>query len=174
MGKTDTKSTKLEHKNTKNQTPQSSADPNARFDRDVLIIHCITMKFSEKESLAYLASRNHKIKRAQYYEDKKRIEDSATHKAYKIAAENGLIEQHMLRISQLETIEREHWQNYHQEKAGLKRSLILEKITALQPYISSAYDYVKQIIKEQAEMQERLARANHAKKPEQTPQVVST
>lgn len=168
MGKTDKKSTKLEGKKPKKQTPKSIDDPNARFDRDILIIHCMTMKFSEKEALAYLASRNHNIKRAQYYEDKQRIVDSATHKAYKVAAENGLIEQHMHRIQQLETIEREHWQNYHQEKAGLKRSLILEKITALQPFISSAYDYVKQIIKEQAELQMRLAKANQSTPAEST------
>jgi len=165
MGKTDKTSAKLEQKKAKKQTPTPNQDQLKLIDRDILIIQCLTMKFSEKEALAYLASRNHKIKRAQYYEDKKRIEDSAIHRAYKIAAENGMIEQHMYRINQLETIEREHWQNYHLEKAGLKRSLILEKITALQPYISSAYDYVQEIIKEQADLQERLAKSNKKKLP---------
>jgi hypothetical protein len=119
------------------------------------------MRFSETEALNYLKSKGHNIKRTQYYMDKERLEDSITHKAYKLAAENGLIEQHMHRIQQLETIEREHWQNYQLEKTGLKRSLILEKITILQPYISSAYDYTKQIIKEQAEIQKKLAPKNN-------------
>lgn len=157
MGKRDTKSQKTAQKTSIKDTAIPTKDQLLQSDRDVLVIHCMAMKLSEKESLAYLASRNHKIGRAQYYRDLKRLQEAVTHKAFKIAAENGLIEQHMNRIDQLETIEREHWQNYHREKNPLRKSIILEKVTSLQPYISSAYDYVKEIIKEQAELQTRLA-----------------
>ena len=158
------------HKKCGNQEQKKASKRTfSRFDRDTIIIHCMTMRLSEAESLAYLEAHGHKIKRSAYYEDRKRLEESVIHKAYKIAAENGLIEQHMQRINQLETIEREHWQNYHREKAPLKKSIILEKITVLQPYLSSAYDYVKQIIKEQAEVQARLAKTNQEPRQPVTP-----
>lgn len=157
----DKKSTPHAQNNSKEQTLSKSNDQS--FDRDTLIIRCLTMRYTEKEALAYLKSKGNGIKRDQYYKDKARLQDSVIHKAYKFAAENGLIEQHWKRIDTLETAEAEHWQNYRKEKQPFKKSCILEKITALQPFIASAYDYVKEIIKTQAEIQQKIADASKPK-----------
>ena len=127
------------------------------FDRETLIIHCIAMKLTEAEALAYMRVHGHPIKRTQYYEDKKKIEESTFTKANQIA-NGGLLEQHMERIRSLETIEHEMWINYHKEKSPLRRVLILDKVKELQPYISAAYDYTKVLIAEQAKLQSIIQR----------------
>jgi len=69
-----------------------------------------------------------------------------------------MFEQHMMRIHTLETIEKEQWINYHTETKPILKSTILERIQNLQVYLSSDYDYIRAIIKNQEELQLVIAK----------------
>lgn len=145
---------KRKRKNVKQDSP-------GKLDREICIIHCIAAKLSETEALTYLDSRGHHIERATYYSEKKKIEERRSNLGHKLAA-GGLFEQHMIRIENLEEIEREFWINYHREPNPFRKSVILEKIQNIQPFISSTYDYIKEIMLEQA----KLENTSYAKEPE--------
>jgi len=123
-----------------------------------LILRCIVMRFTEKESLAYIKANYKNIESTRYYEIKKEITDKILAEGYKITSKNGLFEQHMMRIHTLETIEKEQWINYHTETKPYLKSAILERIQNLQVYLSSAYDYIRAIIKNQEDLQLIIAK----------------
>ncbi len=129
-----------------------------KIELEQLILRCVVMRFSEKESLAYIKSNGKNIETTRYYEIKKEINDKVILEGYKITSENGMFEQHMLRIHTLETIEKEQWVNYHTETKPFLKSAILERIQNLQVYLSSAYDYIRAIIKNQEELQLVIAK----------------
>ncbi len=111
-----------------------------------LALHTIVMKLSEKESLAYFETHDHKIKSTKYYELKKSLKNGTEKQAHNIAS-FGLLEQHMKRINNLETIEFEQWECYKKEESENKKSQSLERIGNLQPYISAAYDATRKVSK---------------------------
>lgn len=129
-----------------------------KSELEQLILRCIVMKLSEKESIEYLKSYGKKIESSRYYEIKKEINDKVISEGYKITSQNGLFEQHMMRIHTLETIEVEQWKKYREEPKPFLQSAILERIQNLQVYLSSAYDYIRAIIKNQEELQLVIAK----------------
>lgn len=124
-----------------------------KAELEQLILRTIVMKFTEKEALAYIKSNYKPIESTRYYEIKKAINDKIISEGYHITSKNGLFEQHMMRIHTLETIEKEQWINYHTETKPILKSAILERIQNLQVYLSSAYDYIRAIIKNQEDLQ---------------------
>lgn len=84
MAKADKKSSTASKKTQKNRhVPQ---DDNGKLDREVCIIHCIAAKLTEVESLSYMKSRGHKMERATYYHEKKKIEQRREKIGHKLAA----------------------------------------------------------------------------------------
>lgn len=146
---------KPENKSTK--LVLSKRDQN-NVELEQLILRCIVMRFTEKESLDYIKSNDKSIESTRYYEIKKSLNDKINSEGYKITSKNGLFEQHMMRIRTLETIEREQWLNYHKEEKPILKSSILERITTMQVYLSSAYDYIRSIIKSQEDLQLVIAK----------------
>ena len=124
-----------------------------KAELEQLILRCIVMRFSEKESLAYIADNYKKIESTRYYEIKRTLADKLVEEGYRITSKNGLYEQHMMRIQTLETIEKEQWKQYKAESKPFLKSSILERIQNLQVYLSSAYDYIRAIIKNQEDLQ---------------------
>ena len=118
----------------------------------------MVMKFSEKESLVYIKANYKAIETSRYYEIKKLINGKIISEGYKITSKNGLFEQHMMRIHTLETIEAEQWKKYREEPKPFLQSAILERIQNLQVYLSSAYDYIRAIIKNQEDLQLVIAK----------------
>ncbi len=129
-----------------------------RAELEQLILRCIVMRLSEKEALAYIADNHTGIESTRYYEIKRTLADKLVEEGYRITSKNGLYEQHMMRIQTLETIEKEQWKNYKSEVKPILKSAILERITSLQVYISSAYDYTRAIIKNQEDLQLTIAK----------------
>jgi len=62
----------------------------------------------------------------------------------------------MERIDNLITIQQEQWTCYNTEKDNNKRSIILERIANMQPYISAAYDATRKIMEKQAELKKLI------------------
>jgi len=158
-------SKKAEEKSTKIIIPTNQDENRAELEQ--LILRCIVMRYSEKESLAYIADSYKKIESTRYYEIKKTLADKLVEEGYKITSKNGLFAQHMMRIQTLETIEKEQWKNYKAEPKPFLKSAILERIQNLQVYLSSAYDYIRAIIKNQEDLQLIIAK-HGAKKLELT------
>ena len=144
----------------KNSTLQIiSKNESNKIELEQLILRTIVMKFTEKEALAYInANKSKPVQSSRYYQVKRDISDKITQEGYKITSKNGLFEQHMMRIRTLETIEKEQWVNYHREEKPMLKSAILERITNLQVYLSSAYDYIRAIIKNQEDLQLVIAK----------------
>lgn len=135
----------------------SKRDQN-KAELEQLILRCIVMKFSEKESLAYIKTNYKSIESTRFYAIKKTLSDRILEEGYHITSKNGLFEQHMMRIQTLEAIEKEQWINYREEVKPFLKSAILERIQNLQVYLSSAYDYIRAIIKNQEDLQLIIAK----------------
>ena len=116
-----------------------------------LVIHTKAMRLNLIESLVYLRSRGYDIADRTYYKYKEKIESGTWDRAEYIA-KGGLLEQHMQRIDNLETIEHEQWLSLNMEHNPNNRSQILERITVLQPYITAMYDYTRAIMEKQTEL----------------------
>ncbi len=129
-----------------------------KAELEQLILRCLVMRFSEKEALAYIADNHKSIESTRYYEIKRTLADKLVEEGYRITSKNGLYEQHMMRIQTLETIEKEQWKLYKSEPKPYLKSSILERITTLQVYLSSAYDYIRAIIKNQEDLQLTIAK----------------
>jgi hypothetical protein len=107
----------------------------------------MAMTLSEKESIKYLQDRGFKISRAYYFKLQKQIKESKFDRLSLIAKE-GFVNQHLERITQLETINQEYWKLYRETKDTFKKALILEKIAELQTYISPYYEASKWIMED--------------------------
>ncbi|MBC8549891.1 MAG: hypothetical protein H8D23_09580 [Candidatus Brocadiales bacterium] len=117
-----------------------------------LVLHTICMRMSEREALVYLQTRNHKMGVNKYYNLKEEIKTAKVKTLQDIALHDGLIEQHLDRIHNLEVIEHELWLTFNQEPDNYKRANILTKIAEMQPYISGAYDMTRVIMEKQVEL----------------------
>lgn len=109
------------------------------------------MRLAPAEAIAYIRARNVKISGRTYFKYKKEIEESTWQKAEDIA-KGGLLEQHIQRIDNLETIEHEQWVALNLARNPNVRSQILERIAVLQPYITAMYDSTRMIMEKQAEL----------------------
>ena len=124
-----------------------------------LVLHTICMRMSEREALVWLIVRKHKMGAKKYYKIKQEIKDSKKETLENIALHDGLMEQHLDRIKNLETIEHEMWLSLNQEGIPTRRVMILSHIAELQPYISGAYDMTRVIMEKQVELKLGFAKA---------------
>ena len=67
----------------------SNRDEN-KAELEQLILRCIVMRFSEKESLTYIADNYKKIESTRYYEIKKTLADKHVEEGYRITSKTGL------------------------------------------------------------------------------------
>ncbi len=116
-----------------------------------LVIHTKAMRLNTAESLVYIRTRGIDIAERTYFKYKEKVDSSTWDRAESIA-KGGLLEQHMQRIDNLETIEHEQWLSLNMEKNPNNRSQILERIAVLQPYITAMYDYTRAIMEKQTEL----------------------
>lgn len=126
-----------------------------RHDKEQIVLSTKIMRMTLNEALEYCRSKGYKINKDYYYEILRNIEQSTDAKAVAIAKKDFLT-QHMTRISQLETVEREMWINYQKEEQPFRKSMILEKIANLQPFITGAYESTVIVMEKQAEMKSKI------------------
>jgi hypothetical protein len=105
------------------------------------------MKLSENESLAYLKDKGFEISAMHFYRLKKNIQQSRFDRL-NLIAKSQFVDQHLVRIDQLELINQEMWSLYRNEKDNFKRVLILEKIAELQTHISPYYDASRYVMEQ--------------------------
>jgi hypothetical protein len=107
----------------------------------------MAMCLSEKESMQYLHDRGFKISVQHFYRLKKSIQQSRFDRL-NLIAKHGFVDQHLERIDQLESVNKEYWKLYNDEKDNFKKALILEKIAELQTYISPYYDASRYVMEQ--------------------------
>ena len=114
-------------------------------DVEICMVHTMVMRLSEKESLAYLKANGFEIASPTYYKYKAKIKGSANNRKFELMRE-GLWEQHLERIDQLETILKLSWENFHREKDAYKKQRILDSIAAIQPMLSAYYQATQTVL----------------------------
>lgn len=110
-----------------------------------LIIQCMAMNLSEKDTLELLARKGFKISRAYYFKLQKQIKNNRRDRLSLIAKEK-FVDQYLERIDQLETIQKEQWSLYSNEPSNFKKSEILVNIASLQDQISNYYDHCQYVL----------------------------
>lgn len=118
-------------------------------DTERFIVHCVRMRFTEQQSLAYLKANSIDISRTWFYRIKGRLEAQKLSRLYEVA-KIGFVDQHLERIDQLEIIQQEMWKLYHLEQGPFKKACILEKIANVQPYLSAYYEATKMVVETNA------------------------
>lgn len=113
-------------------------------DRERLVLDCKRMRLKENEALAYLKANGHGISEATYYRIKGRLEAEKLKRLHFYAA--TFDDQHLERIETLEWIEQEMIKCSVIEQNPLKKTMILEKIANLQPYLSAYCEATKEVI----------------------------
>ena len=122
-------------------------------DSEILVMQTTVMKLNEQESLAWI--RSHQTSRQKpmeirtFYRIKGKLK-SLTDKRKFDLQKQGLWEQHLERIDQLETILKFSWQNYHRTTDPMNKQRILESITAIQPLLSAYYGASQEVIETDA------------------------
>ena len=129
-------------------------------DAEILVVHTMIMRLSEKESLEYLKTKGHEIKLRTLQKAKKKIRDSANQRKFELAR-NGLWEQHLERLDQLETILKLAWENYNLEKEPFKRVKILEIISSIQPLLSRYYSDSQAVVVNDTELKKTIQLTNN-------------
>jgi hypothetical protein len=113
----------------------------------------IVMKLNEQESLAWI--RSHQTSRQKpmevrtFYRIKGKLKSMADKRKFDLQKQ-GLWEQHLERIDQLETILKFSWQNYHRTNDPLNKQRILESITSIQPLLSAYYGASQEVMESDA------------------------
>ncbi len=110
------------------------------------------MRLTEKESLAWLKTHGHPMEKSKFYQIKAHIKGSAEKRKYELAKE-GLWEQHLERIDQLETALKLAWQNYHREQDPSRKVRILETIVNIQPLLSMYYQASQKVVEHDVKKQ---------------------
>ena len=111
------------------------------------VIECMCLNLAEKHALQYLDDRGFKISPAEFYRIKNEIK-SNTQQRLNLIASTEFLEQHISRLDNLKTIEKELWNNYHLQKDPTKRANILMQIAELQTYLSSYYDSTRYVLQQ--------------------------
>ncbi len=112
------------------------------------------MKFNEVESLAWINShlpkKAKKMEARTFYRIKGRLKATTDKRKFDLQKQ-GLWEQHLERIDQLETILKFSWQNYHRSETPVARQRILDSISAIQPLLSAYYSASQEVIEHDAQ-----------------------
>jgi hypothetical protein len=107
-----------------------------------LVMRCMVMRLTEKESLEYFKEQGYEISSRQFYRIKKNIRESRFERLSEIA--KGFIDHHLQRMDTLELVNYEMWRKY---RAGDYKALdALSKIAEAQPLISNYYDASKMVM----------------------------
>lgn len=114
-------------------------------DRERSVVETIRMRLPEKLALAHIKGSGFKMSAATWYREKNRLKQNQLQRLHYIAAV-GFEEQHLERIDQLELIQKEMWLNYYRCTDPYKKTIILEKIANVQPFLSQCYDATKEIV----------------------------
>ena len=118
-------------------------------DTQILVMQSIVMKLNESESLAWIHShqpnKKKPINRATYYRIKAKLKATCETRKFELQKQ-GLWEQHLERIDQLETILKFSWQNYHRTNDPIQRQKILDSICNIQPLLSTYYSASQEVI----------------------------
>ena len=124
------------------------------IDREICILHCVTMRLTTAECLIYMDTHGHEMAEKTYFTNKRKFLEKYNQRAEDIVGYD-LLEQHMKRIDNLLTIEHELWQLYNILKAKdpFQASSVLGKLTVVQAYIASAYGMTAHIIAKQKSLQ---------------------
>ena len=107
------------------------------------------MRLSEKESLSWVKTHGQEMEKSTFYKIKAQVKGSADKRKFELTKE-GLWEQHLERIDQLETALKLTWQNYHREKDPSKKVRILETVVNMQPLLSMYYQASQKVIQHDA------------------------
>jgi len=122
-------------------------------DSEILVMQTTVMKLNEQESLAWI--RSHQTSRQKpmeirtFYRIKGKLKSLTDTRKFDLQKQ-GLWEQHLERIDQLETILKFSWQNYHRTTEPMNKQRILESITAIQPLLSAYYGASQEVIETDA------------------------
>jgi hypothetical protein len=116
-----------------------------------LVMRCMVMRLTERESLEYFKEQGYEISSRQFYRIKKNIRESRFERLSEIA--KGFIDHHLQRMDTLELVNYEMWRKY---RAGDYKALdALSKIAEAQPLISNYYDATKLVVEDhQAKIRE--------------------
>jgi hypothetical protein len=113
-------------------------------DTERLVLDCKTMRLKENEALAYLKLNGKEIAPATFYRVKARLEAEKLKRLHFYAARFD--DRHLERIERLEWVEQEMIRCAVIEQDPYKKSVILERIANLQPYLSAYDEATKDVI----------------------------
>ena len=107
-------------------------------DSEKAVVQTLVMRLNLREALEYLKNTGFDISERTYFRYKKKVESMKWERLKHYA--NLFTSQHLKRIDRLELIEQLMWKCFEDEKSPFKRTIILEKIASVQPFISNYYD----------------------------------
>lgn len=117
-------------------------------DKQSLVLRTRLMRLPVAKALAVMEIHKYPMKRSAYFDNLKKIKKMRHNRLIHIA-KSGMEDRHLLTLDTLEMCEAEYWENYIKEGDPLKKSIILDKIVQLQPWISSYVDESQDIIEKQ-------------------------
>lgn len=114
----------------------------------------MVMRLNEADSLAWIHAHQENVKkkmdRRRFYRIKGKLKSTTEKRKFELQKQ-GLWEQHLERIDQLETAIKFSWENYHREQNPTRRQKILDSIVAIQPLLSTYYAATQEVIEHDAE-----------------------
>ena len=127
----------------------------------------IIMKLNEPESLAWIRSHQTNKKKPMevrsFYRIKGTLKSTTDKRKFELQKQ-GLWQQHIERIDQLETILKFSWQNYHRTNEPMNKQKILESITAIQPLLSAYYSASQEVM--ELDAQKDIQNPRHISNPQ--------
>jgi len=117
-------------------------------DKQTLVLRTKIMRLPLAEALEVMRRHNYKMKRSAYFDNLRKIKLMRHDRLIHIA-KSGMEDRHLETLDTLQICEAEFWLNYKKETDNYKRSLILDKIVQLQPWLSTYIDESQDIIEKQ-------------------------
>lgn len=142
-------------------------------ERQQLVLQCVRMRLMDNEALVYLQAHGFTISRATYQRDKHKI-NATKFKRLAILARGGFEDEHLARIDICEMGQRELFLNYIRETNPFRRSIIMEKIIALQPYISSYYEATKTMMEENVDFRRKMVELTEEEEEKLRQDIINT
>ena len=123
-------------------------------DTEILVMQTMVMRLNEVDSLAWIHAHQENVKkkmdRQRFYRIKGKLKATTEKRKFELQKQ-GLWEQHLERIDQLETAIKFSWENYHWEQNPTRRQKILDSIVAIQPLLSTYYAASQEVIEHDTE-----------------------
>lgn len=115
-------------------------------DRQKVVLETLKMRLTDAQALQYLQRHGFTVSLTTLTRDKRKLERTKMERMFEIAEFGGIEYQHLERIDNTELALKLMWQNYNAEHNPFRRVLILEKIVAVQPYLSSFYEVTTRVL----------------------------